>query len=656
MPGQSTNQGPSPQSALHCCILGTAGHIDHGKSALVKALTGTDPDRLPEEKARGMTIELGFAQLSLPAVEGRSDGVIVGMVDVPGHERFIKTMVAGATGIDLAMLVVAADDGVMPQTREHVEILDLLGVRAGLVVLSKADLVPEDRCRAVRSQVVDLVTDTALAGWPVQIASAKTGQGLSEIREAIGALVRGLPPSREDSIFRLAIDRVFPIHGRGTVVTGSVLAGRVNPGAALELLPAGLPCKVREIQSFGRAAQNVAAGERAALNLTGIDRDKIERGMELATPGYLAASRYVDACVRVLPRRTKPLISHQRIRVCMGTSELMASAVVIGESQVSPGAEALVQVRFDAPSPAAFGQRFIIRNENAQSTLGGGRVVRPFSRRFGPRDSAEQSSLRRACADDPIVRLDEAARHAGFDPPTANRLACATGIDPESVEKLRQSLRASGKLTRLGADREVHIDTIAAAKQRTVDFLKRHHQTHSLEPGLLRDRLIGWLDRRTAPGCGRQVFALIESAGLVVNRGPYVADRQFRPALSAEDAALLESLVVELARAGYDPPPWASLKTVAGLSKQRSKVLEEIAKSEPRLAAFAPGCYISADAIAGLKQVVGTVSSGRPFKLAQVRDALGASRRVVQPLLEYLDRIQFTRRVGDERIILESTP
>jgi selenocysteine-specific elongation factor len=642
-----------PVSTASPCfrILGTAGHIDHGKSALVKALTGTDPDRLPEEKARGMTIELGFAHLSLPGPAGQKDAIHVGIVDVPGHERFVRTMVAGATGIDFGMLVVAADDGVMPQTREHVDILDLLGVRYGLVAISKVDLVQPDRVEAVRAQIAQIIGGTTLADWHCVPVSAKTGQGLDDLRAAIAKLVLALPPRDAGPIFRLAIDRVFAIHGRGTVVTGSVLAGKVAPGTALELQPPGLSCKVREVQTHGASVQFVGPGQRAALNLTGIDRTQIDRGMQLATPGYLHGSRHLDARVRILARRDKPLASHRLVRVSIGTTEAMAMLVVVGADRLLPGRSALVQLRFQQPSCAAFGERFILRNETAQATIGGGHVVRPLSRRIRPNHPDDLAALAQAESPDTHLRLQAAIRLAGFEPPAATRLACEIGIDPNSAAAGLDRLRKDGELTPLPGNRFVHRGTVQAIQDRALAYLKRHHALNPTEPGVLRDRFVTWIEKRSAAGLGRLIFDRLETAKLTAVQGPYVAHHEFRPALSPEDAALLEKLVAEITVAGFDVPAWSALKTAATLSKQRSKMLEDIAKCEKRLVMIAPQQFVSAVSFTRLKETVSKLGRGRPFKLADVRDELKLTRRVVQPLLEYLDKINFTKRVGDERVL-----
>ncbi len=635
----------------HACIVGTAGHIDHGKSALVRALTGTDPDRLPEERKRGMTIELGFAHLDL-ADEGGTGAIHIGIVDVPGHERFVRTMVAGATGIDLGLLVVAADDGVMPQTREHVEILDLLGVDSGLITISKTDQVHTDRIDAVQNQISALVKHTSLSDWSVVPTSAKTGQGLDSLRTALRQLIAGLPPPRASSVFRMAIDRVFAVHGRGTVVTGSVLSCRAEAGTQLELQPAGLTCRVRELQSHGLTRTDVESGQRAALNLTGIGREQIARGMELATPGYLTPSRYVDARVRVLPRQEKPLRSHWRVRVAMGTTESLATLVVIHGSQIDPGQTAYVQLRLAQPIVAAYGQRFVLRDENAHSTVGGGRVLRPVSRRLRPLQRGATDALERCESDDAFVRYAEAIRLAGFETHEPRRIACEAGVAPEDVPALADRLQSSGQLVS-SAGRDVHRDTIAAVERRALAYLKRHHAAHPTEPGLASGRFVGWIEQRSSPGWGKIILKRLIDGGRILVTGPYVAEAGFRPALSPEESTLLERLVSEIIAARLDVPAWTHLRTVSSQTRQRAKMLDDLAKCEPRLVAIGPQQFISATAMERVQHTVRQLGADGPFKLAQVRDALGVSRRVVQPLLEHLDRVGFTRRVGDERVLQE---
>ncbi|HPF40344.1 MAG TPA: selenocysteine-specific translation elongation factor [Phycisphaerae bacterium] len=630
-------------------ILGTAGHIDHGKSSLVKALTGVDPDRLPEERKRGMTIDLGFAHLDVA-----SNGVTYrfGVVDVPGHERFVRTMVAGATGIDIAMLVVAADDGWMPQTQEHADILDLLGVRRGVVVLSKSDIAPDERRAAVREEIAERVRGTLMRDWPIVETSARTGAGIDTLLAQLAEVAASLAVADASPVFRLAIDRVFSVHGRGTVVTGSVLSGRVHVGDELQVLPNGGICRVREVQTHGEVVDDAIGGQRAALNLTGVERDALERGMELATPGYLEATRYVDARVRLLGSVDGGIRSHRRVRMLIGTSEAMATLVVIGGGGMEAGAEAFAQLRVHRPIVAGFSQRFILRDETAAHTIGGGAVIRPCARRVRPNLDEASRSIAMAASEDPGARLAEALRDAGFDSLTHMALAGRIGVEAEDVTTMMAALTERETLVEMDG-RLVHRETLERLLHRVSGMLLRHHAAKPGEPGIQRDRLIGWISARSAPTLGKRLLAELERRGVVVERGPYRAHRDFRPAMSIEDENAMAKVVTEIESAGFDPPAWDKLRAVRSMSRQRAKSLADIAKTDPRLVYFALGCYISARSMEAFREAVNALGSGgKRFKLADVRDKTGQSRRVVQPLLEHLDRVGVTKRVGDERILL----
>jgi len=637
------------------CILGTAGHIDHGKSSLVKALTGTDPDRLPEEQSRGMTIELGFARLELP-------GVRMGIVDVPGHERFVRTMVSGATGIDLGLLVVAADDGVMPQTREHVAILALLGVHAGVVAINKADRADAARLAAVTEQVAGMVRETPLATWPVQAVSATTGAGLEALRALLQRAAASLPAATESAIFRMAIDRVFAVAGRGTVVTGSVLRGRAGAGVTLELHPPGASCRVREVQTHGIGAEEVGPGQRAALNLTGIDRDGIERGMELATPGCLQPARYLDARVQLLDRRARGVPSFSRVRVIMGTWEQTATIVLLDRepaaetgdvpSEIAPGGAGYVQLRFRAPVVAAQGQRFILRDESAQQTLGGGVVLNPVSRRIARREAvAAATALRVMDRGDARTRTAEAVRTAGFEALGDLALACRAGVEPREAAALRETLAHEKVLVDAGG-RSVHRAVLESARNRGIEYLRRRHAQQPQAPGIPTERFVGWLERRAAAGMGKWLLAALQRDGDVLVQGPFAFLKTHRAALSPEDGRLIDGMIAELTAAGMDPPEFAKLACVAGQSRPRQTRLADLARSDPRLVMLAPGHFASAESVAAFAAAVRELGAGgRRFKLADVRDRLKLSRRPVQTMLEYMDRTQATRRIGDERVV-----
>lgn len=626
-------------------IVGTAGHIDHGKSTLVKALTGTDPDRLPEEKARGMTIDLGFAHLDLL-------GLRLAFVDVPGHERFVRTMVAGACGIDMAMLVVAADDGVMPQTLEHIEILDRLGVHRGVIVISKIDAVSAERVTEAAGAVRIETRGMPMCDWPVVVVSAIRGDGLDELHATLRRIAERLPARVGSSLFRMAIDRVFSVKGRGTVVTGSVLQGRVAAGDTLELLPRGALCRVREVQSHGDLAAAVEGGQRAAINLTGVEREQIERGDELATPGALVPTRYVDVRLRVGGRHAAPLPSHRRVRVCLGTREEMATAVCLESSSIAAGESALAQLRMAHPVVAGYGQRLIIREENAAGTVGGAIVLRTVTTRLRPAPDVVDT-LHRMESDDPLVRLDAVLRQSGLKLPTAVRLASLAGLEPRAVKARLETLRRDGQLSRVDGD-EIPVAAIEDLCGRGLAHLERFHLRMPRAPGLLTDRFVGWLERRSSSAIARAALARLRSRGEVVVHGPYAALAPFRPALAPDDAQLVRRLVDELAAAGIDPPEFERLAVVAGLTPARAAALREWALSEPDVVPIATHLLAHASAAERMREVVRELGrGGRKFRLADVRDALSLSRRCVLPWLEYFDRTGFTRRIGDERILTE---
>src|SRR5215211_5594622 len=387
-----------PFTAMRSVIVGTAGHIDHGKTTLVRALTGVDADRLPEEKRRGITIDLGFAELDLGDVR-------VGFVDVPGHERFVKNMLAGAHGIDLVALVIAADEGVMPQTREHFDICRLLGVRAGLVVLTKSDAVDEELLELVRLEASELVAGSFLEGAPVVAASARTGQGMEELKAALRDTALAAPERATDSVARLPVDRSFTMRGFGAVATGTLVAGEIREGEELELLPGGTRVRVRGLQVHGAAVRGAQAGQRTAVNLGGVETAGVERGMVLAPVGRLRPTQILDARVQLLADAPRPLRTRQRVRVHHGTAEALARVAVLEESgEVAVGSAGLVQLRLESAVVALPGDRFILRTYSPQQTFAGGVVLDAHAQKHRGRE--------RVAARDALVAFEQADRAA----------------------------------------------------------------------------------------------------------------------------------------------------------------------------------------------------------------------------------------------------
>jgi selenocysteine-specific elongation factor len=639
---------PSAATTARHYILGTAGHIDHGKSALVEALTGTHPDRLPEEQKRGMTIELGFAEL-------RAGDVTFGVVDVPGHERFIRTMVAGATGIDLALLVVAGDDSVMPQTREHVEILELLGVRRMVVALSKADLVDADMQGLVADEIRELLAETPFADPTIVSVSALKRTGLDELKTALVAAAEQLPArSGGDRPFRLPVDRVFSIAGRGTVVTGSVLSGRIATGDAIEILPSGLRAKIREVQSHGRPAEFVEAGQRAAINLQGVDKDAIARGDEVAAPGCLAPTRLIDAFVTSLASNRQPVKTNARLRMDLGTREVPVRCVLLSETALTPDGSAYVQLRATEPLVGTLGQRFILRDENAARTVGGGVVLRAAGRRLSPRMADEIAGLKILHLGTPAESLAEVLRTRPFLPHDVTALSIAAGIDRAEVGPLLESLRAAGALVALeGIDTAVSKSFLDGLLERATRWLRSYHAAHPDEPGCVTDAFAGWIDRRSARGVGRVLLGRLVAAGAVKLLGRYVCAKEFAPALSAQDEKVLAAVLGILQATAFQPPSPAELATQASTTAARLEKLLRVATSTGQIVRIDPSIYLHADRELELRAKARELFAKQgPFTVSNLREAVGTSRKYAVPLAEHLDRVGFTKRSGDTRTVV----
>lgn len=635
-------------------VLGTSGHIDHGKSTLVRALTGVDPDRLPEEKKRGMTIELGFAPLQIGERH-------FGIVDVPGHEKFVRTMVAGATGIDLALLVVAADDGVMPQTREHAQILDLLGVDRGCVALTKIDLVSTSRVQDVRAQIGELIAATSLRSFPIVAVSAANGAGLDLLRQTLGQCADRIPPRQTSSVFRMHIDRAFTIRGRGTVVTGSVLSGQARPGDLLELLPDSLSVRVRELQTHGQADGTIGAGQRAALNLTGIKHDRVRRGQELATPGFASPTRCLDVAMRLLPDANKPLLSHSTVRLCIGTLELPARLVVFGDGAIEPGTQAFAQLRPRQPVAVQHGQRFIMRHETATHTLGGGVVLRPVSRRNAAKWPENLAGFEALQTGTPLDRTSETLRRLGFGECSDLHLACRAGLEPERVESLIAELRDAGTLVQMsGLKRPVHRMALDDLLVQACAFLERWHRRHSNEPGFPADRFLSWLSRRAAmgdrqarPELARSLRDYLLQRRAIRTQERFVCHASFVPALSNEDRTMLDTLLNRYKQSAFRPPRIAELRTELGRTFPRAERMIQHALSQKQLVRIDAELLLHADAYDRLnRKVKELIKCHGHVTISQVRQALESTRKFVVPFLEHLDRTGLTRRNGDKRALV----
>jgi selenocysteine-specific elongation factor len=644
----STLENDDATSGKHY-ILGTAGHIDHGKTSLIRALTGTNTDRLPEEKKRGMTIELGFAELSIGALR-------FGVVDVPGHERFVRTMVAGATGIDVALLVVAADDSVMPQTIEHVEILHLLGITNAVVAITKIDTVDETMVELVTEDVREFLSGTPLAEAPLCPVSSITGAGLEQLRERLDAATRKISRRETGNPFRMAIDRVFTVQGRGTVVTGSVLRGTVQSGDALEVFPGGATCRVRDLQAHGVSTEQLARGQRAAINLSGINRQQIERGSELATPGYLQPSPMLDVRLDCLSSAPRPLKSTAKVRLELGTTEVPVRVVLHGKSASQPGESSFAQIRSGTPIASAYGQRFIIRDETASRTIGGGVVLRPVALRRRRDVIAQVASLQKLETGSAIDRVEQVLEGYRFAKPTDLQLCAQAGVELDALAELMTELSATKRLISVaGTDVTATPGAVDEVSRRLVRWLERHHRSHPELPGRPADAVVGWIERVT----GHRAIATPLLNELVARKivkffGKFVCAPSFAPEVSKADETLLAEMIDEIKTGAFQPPTLDAVKIAKQADKKRVLRLATLAVAMGELVVIAPKMYLHVERETEMRSTVAElIENSGGAAVSEVRVALGSSRKYVVPFLEYLDRVGYTRRDGDSRVLAE---
>ena len=642
-------------------VVGTAGHIDHGKSALVLALTGTDPDRLKEEKARGITIDLGFAHAII-------EGINFAFVDVPGHERFVKNMLAGAGGIDLVVLVVAADESVMPQTREHFDICRLLRVRSGLVALTKSDLADAETLELARLEVRELVAGSFLDGAPIVPVSAKTGDGLEAFRRALVEVASHTAGRNTDGATRLPIDRVFSMKGFGTVITGTLVSGRIATDHELMLLPGERLVKVRGVQVHGERKAEAVAGHRTAVNLSGVDVGDIARGQDLVTPGAFEETRVADAVVELLPG-AKPLRHGARVRFHQGTAETLgriaivgplASAAGRGVPAIEPGSQAFVRLRLERPTVLTRGDRYILRAYSPAVTIAGGAIIDPRPPKTATRTETALARSRRLAidplADRAAVELAgatamiDAAAAAGMPVPS---LTTRAAIDPVALDARIDALVRSGAALRAGGVL-VAPAIVADLKARIVAVLAEHHRAQPLAEGVpreeLRDQLFG---RGHADVFARALDDLVTEKKIVVR--DRVALATHRVELSPEETRARTAIEQAFRQAGLKPPDAGTVAAEAGVSAavadrvlkllQRQKVLVRL---DTLLFHDEALKRLKAE-VAALKTTTGT---GARIDVATFKERFGVTRKFAIPLLEYLDRERLTRRVGDSRVIL----
>jgi selenocysteine-specific elongation factor len=631
-------------------IVGTAGHIDHGKSALVQALTGTDPDRLEEEKKRGITIDLGFAHMNL------GDDLRVGFVDVPGHERFVKNMLAGVGGIDLVLLVVAADESIKPQTREHFDICRLLNIRNGLLVITKCDLVDRDMLDLVRLEVQELAKGSFLESAPVIAASAKTGEGLDEIRNELRILAESILARPITLPFRLPIDRSFVMKGFGTVVTGTLIAGTIHKDEEAEIFPDGRRVRVRGVQVHNAPAESAVAGQRTALNLAGVETSEIARGMVLAEPGVFQSTSRFDCMLSLLPS-ARPMKNRTQVHFHSGTAETVAEVVLLDAKELKPGKQGYVQLRLAHSGLFLPQDRYIVRQFSPVVTIGGGVVLDNLPGRHRLLDPAVTQFLSVLEKGIDEERLELLVREAGEA--TMAMLTARMGRAEAEIDQLGRALQAKKRLVRLGQPASVLIDAghFLQLAGEVIRQLEGFHAGNPLVAGLAKEDLRGRIrDRRKqAPSAGvfnavlRQLEKerKIETSGETVRRAGRVVE------LDAQEKAARDQIVEAFRTAGLAVPAASDVLVRLKIDRVRAAKILQLLLKEKVLVKVAEDLIFHSAALAGLRELlVRQKAKSDRINVGVFKELTGLTRKYAIPLLEYLDRERVTRRQGDERIIL----
>ncbi|HBC92270.1 MAG TPA: selenocysteine-specific translation elongation factor [Pelotomaculum sp.] len=629
-------------------IIGTAGHVDHGKTALVRALTGIDTDRLKEEKERGISIELGFASLQLPG--GRRAGI----VDVPGHERFIKNMLAGAGGFDLVLLVIAADEGVMPQTREHLDILQLLQVQKGIVVLTKTDLVEDDWLELVEEEVRDFLKGTVLEGAPVLKVSAVTGQGIRDLLEKIDQLAGQTASRVSFGPPRLPVDRVFTITGFGTVVTGTLVSGLLRVGDSVEIQPQRLVARVRSLQVHGEKVEAVEAGQRVAVNLAGLELEQVGRGSVVAGVKTLTPSNRVDIHLLLLDSAARPLKNRARVRFYLGTSETLGRVSLLDREEMEPGTLAYAQVELEEQLVAARGDRFVIRSYSPMETIGGGTVIDPLPRRKHKRFRSEVLSALATRERGTPAELVNQFLTTGSGLHISGEISTGTGLKNEEIDEAASELVKEGRVKMISGDGKTYYVSSVIYQRwsaAVVQLIETYHRDFPLREGYPREDLRSRKFQALKSRVFQMLLLEMEKDGLLRVTPQAVALQDFAAGPSPQQEKLVSQIKQELKAFAFLPPSWHELSRGAGLDEVFATELLQYMLRTGDLVKIAEELYFLKDVLADARQEVSrSLRDKGEITVAEVRDLLQTSRKFALPLLEYFDREKLTRRVGDKRL------
>lgn len=632
-------------------ILGTAGHIDHGKTSLIKAVTGVNTDRLKEEQERGITIELGFAAIDLPS------GQHLGIVDVPGHEKFVKNMVAGATGIDIVVMVIAADEGVMPQTREHMEICTLLGIRHGFVALTKTDMVDEEWLEMVTEDVREFLLGTFLEEAPIVPVSSVTKDGIEDFTKTLDELSAKIPVHKPSSLFRLPVDRVFSMKGFGTVITGTLVSGAITPGENIEIYPSGITSKVRGVQVHNESVEKAQTGMRTAINFQGLDKTAVNRGEVVSTPGALKPSYMQDVSLDYLNSNKKPIKNRARIRFHTGTSEVMGILALLDRDELAPGEKTVAQVRLDEPVAVVRDDRFVIRSYSPVRTVGGGRILNPVPvkhKRFREDIITGLNGILETVPE-PIISFHAAS--TGYQGVSFADLKLMTNLADKKLETVISALLSKKELMLIDRDNRIYIhgSNFEHIRKETTGHLEAYHGTNPLKAGMPKEELKSKLPAIL----GQKLFTLIinhmvKEEALVVEEET-VRLATHKVSLAADQSGVCKKILASYRDSGLQPPYFKELSKSYAIDPADAKDVLVLLVDSGDIIKVKEDLYFDAGAVEELQgRLVNFLQENGEITTPQFKDMTGASRKYVIPLIEYFDSKNVTIRIGDIRKLRKS--
>ncbi len=627
-------------------ILGTAGHVDHGKTSLVKALTGVETDRLKEEKERGITIELGFASLSL------GKDINIGIVDMPGHEKFVKNMVAGSSGIDMVVMTIAADEGVMPQTREHMEICSLLGIEHGLIALTKTDLVDDDLMELALEDISDFVQGTFLEEAAVVPLSSATGEGLDDFLTTLEKVCKQVPERSFSSIFRLPVDRVFSMKGFGTVITGTLISGKVNIGENIVVYPSMIESKVRGIQVHGESVDSVGAGTRTAINFQGLDKELVNRGDILSSPDTLILSYMIDTDFLYIKSNSKPLKGRTKVRFHAGTSEILGTLILLDREELKPGEKACVQIRLDSPVCCLKNDKYVIRSYSPVRTIGGGKILNPVAQKHKLFDKNIVSGLETLLGDDLEQNISFSVEQASYSGTSFKELRILTNARDKKLESAIQKMLAKKEIVQTNKERQIYVHGSVYEKftNTLMDKLKEYHEKNSLKEGMPTEELKSKFEYYNKTKLFNIVLNNLLKENKIVQNQNIIKLSDHEVALKVDQHEVKDKILNIYKKAGLTPPFFRTICQDLKLDKKIAMDVLHMLINDKDIVKTKDDLYFDTGSIDELKKMlVDFFTKSEEITTPEFKDMTGISRKFVIPLIEYFDSINFTIRVGDTR-------